>query len=268
MTIITLLHRNVLHQAAHDEPYLKRYHSIELTLLDHYRQLYQLLPIYEVLEEKLKAKNFTYQLPEKHRHLLARSDEIRNDLMFLRPRVLSQGGECVLTLESTHLYLKAIEAMTSDHDIFIHFLVRVLGDMFGGNGLKKCMTDLCQAQHLAAEKAVNFYTFKEGALKEFSQWLNEFAFEKETVDAPAKTAFQYNIDILKALETTRKTFVNVTPDLSWMDDSASALPTLGSITKNMNTFFKAHKKEIVCGSVLLLGTAAFTLNQYYKSMSK
>jgi len=157
-----------------NEQQAKRYEGENsLTLLDHYRHLCQLLPIYEVLEKKIADENFNPPLPTEPLNLiqaLKQTDKIRNDLRFLRQHIYAR--EQNVLLETTEEYLDRLEALEVKKDenaneVLAHYLVRILGDLFGGQKIKSCIASMyerSQIQRTNADDGLNFCTFEKSTL--------------------------------------------------------------------------------------------------------
>lgn len=197
---------NELHVITENKSYLVRYKKDELTLLDHYRHLSQLLLIYQAIEKKLKNQNFLPKLPVELAYLLNRSEEIKKDLKFLEPFIAK--GKKDFFFKTTKSYEQYIDQMKINNEIFSHFLVRILGDLFGGQKIKGDVIRLYQRKGIFSEdhleKGVHFYCFREKALGQFINWLNQQQLENESnlVDY-GNDAFRQHIFIFDELEQTR-----------------------------------------------------------------
>ncbi len=215
MSLISALHKHPLHNKAHYQPYLARYHAPDLTLLDHYMHLKQVLPIYQALEKKLRSKNFSPALPAHLSFALSRSAEIEKDIAFLKPHIPADKQD--IQLESTKVYVDQLDAIKMQDKkvqtlLFSHFLIRILGDLFGGQGLKNCAVDLYKREKIylpeMPTQGTRFYSFPKDALKDFSAWLNALKMDKKEeneITDIATDAYQKHIDIFIELEKKRST---------------------------------------------------------------
>jgi len=209
MDIISQLHRNALHDVAHYKAYLERYHKDSLTLIDHYRHLRQLLPIYQLIESLMKTIELPAPLPTELNFLLERSKEIESDLAFLAPHVPAMYRDEITNSTQQYCdYLNTLDKndVTACTEIFIHYLIRILGDLFGGQGLKKCVLDLYKHYTIFPtenEEGVKFYCFGKNTLKDFAAWLRQIEVGKDELDKFGTSAYQKNIAIFDELEATR-----------------------------------------------------------------
>lgn len=199
-----------LHKFAEGMPFLKRYQiPDDLTLRDHYLHLYQLLPIYQLLEDKMKLADKSFNLSAEFSDLLDRAKSIQFDLNFIFQH-LPQKIKQIVILPATQAYLSYLNQLNPDTDlnaILGHFLVRILGDLFGGQQLKDYVALLYKTNGIDASGGTEFYTFRDHMLKNFTQsWLNhppEMIDEDEVVTF-ANESFDYHIAIFDALEKSRK----------------------------------------------------------------
>jgi heme oxygenase len=176
---------NKLHLAIELKPFLQRYLGKAegpLTLLDHYRHLRQLKSVYDTFTQLLTSDNFTPKLPDALICLLQRGARIQQDLDFLSPYVAS--GDKDMELESTKnyvAYLKNLPLRKGDdrnNELLIHFLVSILGDLNGGQFLKRLVTKLYEREgiykHDAPENGVKFYHFDKDTIANLTSWLKSF----------------------------------------------------------------------------------------------
>ncbi|GEM_PF-3299186 len=234
------------HQALHEQPFIKKYQDNTITLLEHYRHLSQLLPIYEALEKKLHDGGFEPRIPVGVNELLSRSLKIKNDLSCMLPYLNIVDKEIVSS--ATQRYVKKIEAMkVSDEksiEIFAHFLVRVLGDMFGGQKIKESVLKLYKRSEVELTSlypGISFYTFNPNTFKDFTHWLNE----------------------LKLAEKEKFTLINCMNDgLSRHAPIFEELERANtSKTPSLYSFFNANKGIILGVSAVLAGGVLCT-NHY------
>src|SRR5262249_693340 len=158
-------------------------------------------------------------------------------------------------LQSTQAYVDQLEKLNlttpeGQIEILTHFLIRILGDLFGGQGLKNCVRTAFQREGLKDENysGTSFYCFKENALKDFSNWLNSLKeLDENKIIGIATDAYQKHINIFQELESTR-----TTPGIK---------PVLPSLAKNSNALFTCRNIVIAAG-FLTVGTGIALLNSY------
>ncbi len=242
-----------------NEQQAKRYEGENsLTLLDHYRHLCQLLPIYEVLEKKIADEHFNPPLPNEPLNLiqaLKQADKIRNDLQFLRQHIYASRQDVLL--ETTEEYLDRLEALEvkkeeNANEILAHYLVRILGDLFGGQKIRACissMYDRSQITRANPDEGLNFCTFEKSTLITLINWLNSLLKDDrpnnviiidekllslndyEQIAIAANNAFKTHIELYEELEQTRA-------DAARLEYHAmsAAQPTV-AVANNSNSFF-------------------------------
>ncbi|VVC74922.1 Heme oxygenase [Aquicella siphonis] len=241
MSLISRLHRNPLHNTAHYHPYMARYHEEGFTVLDHYRHLRQILFIYQALEIKLQDPAFSPKLPDDLdlSFALNRSAAIQNDLAFLKPLIpLVYQNEILPATREYAEQIRSIDVSTNEgrNQLFSHFLIRILGDLFGGQGLKSCAITAYQKAGIYQDKdpvpGTEQYHFRPGALKDFSSWLNRLELNDEQendIVRHADDAYQKHINLFSDLESTRP---------------ASAVPkpftAKTSVAQNTSSFFSCN----------------------------
>lgn len=213
MSLLTRLHQHKLHNAAHYRPFLERYHKENFTVRDHYRHLKQILPIYEALEKKVAHTDFQPRIPEHLAFALARSNEIKQDIVYLEG--IYPEFKSIRTLPATNTYvdmLNGLDVTTPEGStaIFSHFLLRILGDLFGGQGLKGGAIEAYKRAGIYSEATpaagTLTYQFRKDALKDFSKWLNDLKLDNEDAIVDVATdGYQRHIDIFNELEATRVT---------------------------------------------------------------
>lgn len=192
-----------MHQVTERHDFLIRYKD-KVTALDHYRHLCQLQPIYEALEIHLKQDSFIPKLPEDLSELLMRSEKIKADISALEPHIPKQYRNPVI-LAATLDYVKALQNMQLNAEIFAHFLVRILGDLFGGQAIKRYVRSMQARENIVFKNEndpVNFYLFSDKMLTRFSKWFEDY-FLTDDVIGFAKQAFEKHIAIFNELESTR-----------------------------------------------------------------
>lgn len=141
----------IKNKASHDRldscDFLKRYSEGSLSLLDHLFHLIQLKEIYQAIE--LRFDELSLKSPESY--FLAyffddwrRSSRIQADIEFLWECLSeSPGGVVQRLLISTKELVHKIK-IADEAQLVGHFLVRILGDLFGGQVIKKQLQKLYQ----------------------------------------------------------------------------------------------------------------------------
>ncbi|MDR3492660.1 MAG: biliverdin-producing heme oxygenase [Gammaproteobacteria bacterium] len=198
------------HEAIHEQPFLLRYRNETVTLLDHYRHLSQLLPIYETLEKKLKAADFALMIPEEFNELLNRSEKIKSDMACISPYIMTADKDRIFP--ATQNYVKQLDSLeprsySDSVGILGHYLVRILGDLFGGQKLKDDVLELFKRTDVDTTPlypGIKFYTFPANSLRNFSLWLNTLILAKEDYMIEcANDSFKKHALIFQELETSR-----------------------------------------------------------------
>jgi len=209
-----------LHEETENKPFLVRYRGNELTLVDHYRHLTQLFPLYQTLESKLQDPNYSLPIPEKLHYLLDQSKKIAADLQFIEPHIPHQYKNQLLKSTETYVdYLKKLDIKDNANEIFGHFLVRILGDLYGGQQIKRYVLNLFRRKELNLnneqddKQGVTVYSFPtnlltpdDDALPNVTRWLNHLSCSTENEDkivASCNDAFQRHIPLFDELESTR-----------------------------------------------------------------
>lgn len=167
---------NRLHQLVHAKPFIAQYSKGHVTLDDHYRHLSQLLAIYAVIEDKIKDQLFSIEIPPELQELVDRKKLIEADLDFLRPRVF-KSVRCAPLAYSTMQYIEYLRKLNISDDesndiLLAHFLVRILGDLSGGQSFKGYVRKLYETKGLDSDKGTAFYEFSEDMPKKCNNWLN------------------------------------------------------------------------------------------------
>ena len=148
--------------------------------IDHYHHLCQLGRIYRALEAKMVAINY-HGFNDQFGYLLKRYHELNEDMAFFDNNIDKISGEFKICAATTN-YVKYINKLDikNDNDVLIifgHFLNRILGDHFGGQGIKDQVSELCIRKKIrqANDKStngINFYSFPDGSLKNILAWLD------------------------------------------------------------------------------------------------
>jgi heme oxygenase len=171
------------HKEVHDKPFIAQYSRGEVTLDDHYRHLKQLLGIYSVIENEINIQSFNIQVPLELHELIERKELIVEDLAFLRPYV-SESVRLAPLANSTLQYIEYLKKLEivdeKSNDILLaHFLVRILGDLSGGQSFKGYIKKLYEKQGLGSDKGTAFYEFSEDMHKKCRMWLDSLTAGKQ-----------------------------------------------------------------------------------------
>ena len=200
-----------IHKDVGTLPFLQRYHSDELRLIDHYLHLCQLLPLYEMLEQKLKNPAVTIKLPDEMYFLLERSEELRKDIQFLENKIPPEYKKRVC--KSTHDYEEFLKNCQDERVIYGHFLARILGDLFGGQRIRARLKEryvTWEMTTLDSDQGLAFYTFPDGVLRDLLRLLNkenkpDNADDQVIIDA-VKDGIARHIPIFNELELDRERY--------------------------------------------------------------
>lgn len=211
MTLLNDIHFKTkkMHQDTENKPFLRRYQSPDrLTITDHYHHLIQLFPIYEALETKIKEADDQLNLASQFSCLLNRSQHIKTDIDFLKTLPQNKKARTEL-LRSTVAYVNCINQLDPKNDInaiLANFLVRILGDLHGGQKLKNYVSAMYAKNNIAGDVGVTFYSFDANTLPEFNQqWLrksHDFINTDELIQH-ANLAFKAHLPIFDELEKSR-----------------------------------------------------------------
>lgn len=267
-----------LHKETEEKTFIDRYRdelreegakkfkdSGALTLMDHYRHLCQLLPVYETLEKKIRDMHFAPSVPDSLKYLLNQSAKIKKDMDFLESRIQVKDKHWV-TL-STYRYIQLLDKIMiregeKANEVFAHFLVRILGDLLGGSKLKEYVSHLYERSNIPAEireEGLNFYTFEKDTLKNMFAWLSRLSNQNNAnqddvitdkdyaqIVTAANESFRMHISIFDELEQTRAAA-----------GPGNNLPA-ASMASNINSFFNSNNwGRLAAGAAL--ATGAFLL---------
>jgi heme oxygenase len=213
MPLLSQIHTATLkkHEEVEAKPFLKRYQSpSQLTPQDHFNHLVQLLAIYEAIELKVRKADKQLHLSEKFSYLFHRSEKIKSDIHFLLGLNVIENKNQIASA-ATLKYVNYINQLDPEADInaiVAHFLVRILGDLHGGQKLKGYVSAMYAKHGIASTKGLSFYTFESKTLMKFNQqWLNnlpEVVNEEELIQH-ANQAFDDHLPIFDALEEAHVT---------------------------------------------------------------
>ena len=201
------------HEAVDSQPFLRRYfkEDSDLVVEDHYRQLCQLLPLYQALETQVKDIKGLPVLPAELAFLLERSQAIEADMRFLEAQIPDERKRLVLPV--TQAYIDQVNKMspaTHGIEIWGHFLTRILADLYGGRKTKQYLEWMYQRQGVNtesddADSGLNFYCFGPGTLRRLKAWLNENQshFTADALMPHFSSSYANHIKIFALLEDTR-----------------------------------------------------------------
>lgn len=257
-----------LHSILDKKPYLARYKTTAITLLDRYRHLRQLLEIYSVLECKMNTETFRFKLSTELMHLTERVDKLKQDIAFIEPSIPAAKRNIVLASTTTYINALTDEATYSDDKIFGSFLIRVLGDLHGGQDTKNRVRALFQREELNVDaepdSGVSFYEFPEGTLKRFIEWINELDLsdeDKKRMVAYGNFCFKHLIAIVDELEATREDVTLANRPATIPSTQDAQLPSLKHNRSCMFSRGCAATTVAITGAVAIAGiaiTAAFS----------
>ena len=191
------------HRLAEKSPFIQKFFKGELTVEEYRTFLLQLLFIYQGLEDCHLAHNQNEGLGKVFFPELFRSKAIQLDLQFyygnaswkkLRPN------------KATKKYLNHITSLSVGwvEGLIPHLYTRYLGDLSGGQALKRIVT---KTFNLSSAEGVAFYDFPQidnhNQFKDnYRSLLDSMAFDEAMVSRivnEANLAFQFNRDIFDSL---------------------------------------------------------------------
>jgi hypothetical protein len=169
---------DVFKEPTKENSYLAHYATDTVTLLDHYRYLSQLLPIYAALEERMQQPNFFIKIPDQFTDMHNRSQRIKNDLAYLEkyiPAPERERGRIIL--DSTRQYVSCIQGKKTDIfqqiEVFGYFLARVIADVWMGATTKNLIEKLYRKEKIfSSEKGIENYSYTRKMLRQFADWVN------------------------------------------------------------------------------------------------
>lgn len=169
-----------LHDQVHDKPFIAQYSQGKVTLIDHYRHLQQLEIIYCNIENMLKNPSFNYTVPLELQELVERRRLIASDMSFLERHIPPAVKRAPLANNTLH-YIHYLQKFKMEYDetsdvLLAHFLVRILGDLSGGQSFKEYIKTLYKKEGLIknsdSNEGVAFYEFSEEMHKKCARWLD------------------------------------------------------------------------------------------------
>jgi prolyl 4-hydroxylase len=166
------LTKNV-HEEAENTAFMRLFAAGALTEKEYAHYLTQMVLIYTALEGKLKGTPIMDALPG-----IERLSNMRKDLKYYTEKV----GVMPLSYSTLEYYNKILR-IDNVSELFAHYYVRVGGDLFGGQMLKKCVTG-----------ANSWYDFDPALVTQLKMNLRKLAVP-DLADF-ANNAYYYNITIL------------------------------------------------------------------------
>ena len=169
---------SVKHKEIEDMPFTQYMLSGKINEEDYAKYLYQMIDLYKVLEEEASKFNILDDMPD-----LPRYYQLKHDY----EELVGQNIQHPI-LPATAEYCNYIKALTTSDDILAHMYVRYMGDMAGGQQIKKLVPG-----------SGSFYDFKDmrNLLMTFRMKL------KDSMADEAIKAFNFNIAITRQLQDTR-----------------------------------------------------------------
>lgn len=160
-----------LHDQTHYSGFMTKYTDGSLKLRDHYCHLFNLKTLYFTLEQALQSVGCT-DFHEDLRHLLVRSMAIQKDLDYLQPHVSHHQNIKILpSIEAYVAHIKKIAAGKNKESVLAHFLLRIYGDLHGGQKTKNKTEKIYQKHKLSdCHKGLNFQTFEKDDLGKLMAW--------------------------------------------------------------------------------------------------
>lgn len=171
------------HKVAERTKLIISYKEDTVTLEHHILHLFQLKKIYDELEKRIKS---IIQFPNDLALFSERSKMIEKDLEFLcnLPQISKETLKVQLrVLSSTNDLVTKMDKMTEEQ-IFMHYVMRILGDIYGGRPLQRHVTILYQKNGLYQSlgrdggsynndvPGLHFYFFPPGTTEKFEKFIN------------------------------------------------------------------------------------------------
>jgi len=169
---------SVKHKEIEDMPFTQYMLSGKINEEHYAKYLYQMIDIYRAMEEVASKFNILDDMPD-----LPRFYQLKHDY----EELVGQNIQHPI-LPATAEYCSYIKELSSVDDILAHMYVRYMGDMAGGQQIKKLVPG-----------SGSFYDFKDmrNLLMVFRMKL------KDSMADEAIKAFNYNIAITRQLQDTR-----------------------------------------------------------------
>ncbi len=146
------------HRAAEESKFIVDLMSGQSSMLNYYRYMAALAPIYAQMEAAFQERSPEGILQYFDHRALDRFNKIESDLDFLAKELdLPEDWSEKNQLNSTNTYLARITPETSDARLLAHHYIRYLGDLSGGRIIGRML----QKHYSLPSEAMNFYNFDE-----------------------------------------------------------------------------------------------------------
>lgn len=189
-----------------------------MKIWDHFWHLINLYELYLLLEKIVSDKKFPFKLPRNLHFLLKRSEAIKEDIDFLttHPQIKEiLSYHKVGLLPTTQKYIDSIEKMKNNKRVFIHFLMRILGDCYGGKFMGNYTMRLYQKNQIYTEHkrylqdlpGLKFYILPSGTLKKLLEALKPIRISEKIVLQEAADSYDAHFDIFNEMEKNRSEYV-------------------------------------------------------------
>lgn len=235
-----------------------RYKDGNIELFDHFHHLTNLYELYVLLEKLVSDKEFPYTLPRELCFLLERSKAIEIDINFLyqQPQIkeILQYHKVGL-LPTTKKYIDSIKKMDKEN-VFIHFLMRILGDLYGGKFMGNYTMKLYKRKNLYTKcssegldlPGLKFYFLPAGTLRKLLKFIRPIIISEDVVLQEAAYSYDAHFDILNEMEKTRSQYVGswhfitkfstIFMGFVWNSDAGPQLSNDNSDTNQSNEYEK------------------------------
>jgi len=191
------------HRTAESTPFIRTFFSGKLSISQYRNFLLQLFYVYSALEEN---SELLYNDPEFQKIYfpeLLRSLRLSRDLNIFFGK---EDWKLIPVLQSTQEYVDRIRFLKDQRDyaLVAHHYTRYLGDLSGGQAMKKIVLKMFPEDF---HSGISFYEFPE--ISNFDDFKNEYrsrldslsidAVVGQTIIQEARLAFQYNTKITERL---------------------------------------------------------------------
>jgi heme oxygenase len=211
MNLFSSLHQLPEHTEAENTPFVLRMRlkneDEAPSKLDAIHHMQQLRHLYQAMEERLKAFPGSERLSFFGKAPWAnRSELLEQDIMAMRVRLSYSERAQLEPLEKIYQpFLEAVVTIekSSELELLAFFVVRCLGDVFGGQQLKKYNDQTFGGEPLQS----NFYDSVKANMRDITAYIkDESLMSEEEIEKfmPAsKAVFQFHIDLFDAMESER-----------------------------------------------------------------
>ena len=191
-----------IHQELESSTFVQQLFTGKLSSTEYYTYIKSLYDVYILLEEKILFDKETKFIRPIYFPELSRVSTIHKDINYLES-IIDHSKIYNYTLDSVRAYLKLI-ANASSHQLIAHCYVRYMGDLSGGQMLKKVVQKYYAND---SEQGINFYTFSIDNITAFKinykEKMNSIKLskiEQEEVLEEAEKAFFCNLCLFQELE--------------------------------------------------------------------